>query len=293
MVKVFRKRPTNDECANCRSHSTKVVTYSDTVDFRGLQLDVENLQTTKCGECGRSWNTDQQRVHNDSIIREAYGVERDRLRAIQGLLSGDEIAGIRTRFGLNQREAARLFGGGYNAFNKYESGEVLQSAAMDRLLRLAGAVGPEAINFLRDVRATPRFAVVGASTTITFTRQVPRPINSGLALMEYVNMGEWKEAGGVSALQALDLSNASPGNIAIEVATAHLSIEGASAATKRDSTLPSQKVGGSALAAATINYDKLIEEYLEPSVSTVLNQAYLPRAGQSRIRNRVHETSRR
>jgi HTH-type transcriptional regulator/antitoxin MqsA len=39
--------------------------------------------------------------------------------------------------GLTQETASKIFGGGENAFSKYESGKVAQSAAMDRLLRLA------------------------------------------------------------------------------------------------------------------------------------------------------------
>lgn len=42
----------------------------------------------------------------------------------------------RRTLGLSQEEAARLFGGGRNAFSKYERGEVAQSVAMDRLIRL-------------------------------------------------------------------------------------------------------------------------------------------------------------
>ena len=38
---------------------------------------------------------------------------------------------------LTQEEAAKVFGGGVNAFSKYERGEVTQSAAMDKLIRVA------------------------------------------------------------------------------------------------------------------------------------------------------------
>lgn len=48
-----------------------------------------------------------------------------------------QIRSIREDCGLTQREAARVFGGGEKAFEKYESGEVTPSAAMVRLLELA------------------------------------------------------------------------------------------------------------------------------------------------------------
>jgi HTH-type transcriptional regulator / antitoxin MqsA len=52
-------------------------------------------------------------------------------------LSSEEIQEIRNNLGLTQEMASKVFGGGENAFSKYENGKVAQSAAMDRLLRLA------------------------------------------------------------------------------------------------------------------------------------------------------------
>jgi len=83
------------------------------------------------------------------------------------MLSGDQISRIRIALGLSQREAASLFGGGYNAFNKYESGEVLQSFAMDRLLRLASVIGPEVISLLSSALPTPANSNHGSKATIS------------------------------------------------------------------------------------------------------------------------------
>lgn len=57
-------------------------------------------------------------------------------KQVDGLLSGAEILALRIRYGLNQKQAARLFGGGPVAFSKYESDDVAHSEAMDKLLRL-------------------------------------------------------------------------------------------------------------------------------------------------------------
>jgi putative zinc finger/helix-turn-helix YgiT family protein len=154
-----------DSCPVCGAANPAFFTYSDTVDFRGLQLDVENLQESKCRKCGHKWVTNEQRAHNNSVMRDAYALVRDELREKHGLLTGQEIAHMREFFALNQREAAALFGGGYNAFNKYESGEVLQSFAMDRLLRLTAAVGRPAVDFLTDVFSAPNFMVISRSNT--------------------------------------------------------------------------------------------------------------------------------
>jgi len=165
---------TREACPVCGAANPAFTTYSDTVEFRGLELDVENLQESNCRNCGHIWATKEQRSHNSSVMRDAYVVVRDELRAKEGLLTGQEIAQMRERFGINQREAAAIFGGGYNAFNKYESGEVLQSFAMDRLVRLSSVVGMPAIEFLRNVFSTPNFIVISApqGTTSMFTVHV-------------------------------------------------------------------------------------------------------------------------
>lgn len=153
-------------CPVCNTANPEIISYSDTVDFRGMELDVENLHESKCRKCGHKWVAGEQRAHNNSVMRDAYALVRDEVRAKDGLLMGQEIAQIREEFGINQREAAVLFGGGYNAFNKYESGEVLQSFAMDRLLRLTAAVGWPAVDFLKDVFSAPNFMVISRSRTI-------------------------------------------------------------------------------------------------------------------------------
>jgi len=56
---------------------------------------------------------------------------------MDGLLTAQEIVALRNKLGLTQQDAAKIFGGGTNAFSKYERSEVIQSAAMDKLMRAA------------------------------------------------------------------------------------------------------------------------------------------------------------
>lgn len=141
------------DCPRCGSDDVNVVTYSDTVDFRGLELDVSGLHERKCADCGHIWKTDDDQRHNMAVVKEEYARQRDLIRARNGMLSSTEILAIREQLKLTQKEASDLFGGGPNAFNKYESGEVLQSQAMDKLLRIAAALGPIALDLIRHPRA--------------------------------------------------------------------------------------------------------------------------------------------
>jgi len=82
-----------------------------------------------CDTCGAD------PIFRDQIKRNHLKIA-DAKRVADGLLVGEEIRRIRMRLKLTQREAAEVFGGGANAFSKYERGDVVQSVAMDRLLRL-------------------------------------------------------------------------------------------------------------------------------------------------------------
>jgi HTH-type transcriptional regulator/antitoxin MqsA len=57
-------------------------------------------------------------------------------KKVDGLLSGAEITALREQYDLTQAKASKLFGGGPVAFSKYENDDVMQSEAMDTLLRL-------------------------------------------------------------------------------------------------------------------------------------------------------------
>ena len=81
-------------------------------------------------------DTEGQLTDEDNIIRAAARREA-RAKAKQSVLTPLVIRAIRESCGLSQREAARLFGGGPKAFEKYEAGEVIPSFAMIRLLLLA------------------------------------------------------------------------------------------------------------------------------------------------------------
>lgn len=55
---------------------------------------------------------------------------------VDGLLTPDEIKRIRVRLHIKQREACNLFGGGVNAFSRYERGETPIPKSLSQLLFL-------------------------------------------------------------------------------------------------------------------------------------------------------------
>lgn len=90
----------------------------------------------------------QESIHTSEDMK-VSDRELTKLRAqVEGLLKPDEIRRVRKKLKLSQREAGRLIGGGPNAFQKYESGEVLTSRAVSNLLRIL-ARHPEELGSLK------------------------------------------------------------------------------------------------------------------------------------------------
>ena len=87
-------------------------------------------QFSICDACGSEQATAADaRVNKRSMI--AFK------KQVQGLLTGAEVRELRKSWDLSQEDAAKIFGGGPVAFSKYESDDVMQSEAMDRLIRVA------------------------------------------------------------------------------------------------------------------------------------------------------------
>lgn len=92
-----------------------------------------DIYYSECDVCGSEQATAQQVRNNKRVM---LGFKKE----VDGLLTGMQIKALRVRLGINQSQAATIFGGGPVAFSKYENDDVTQSEAMDKLLRVAGEV---------------------------------------------------------------------------------------------------------------------------------------------------------
>jgi len=119
------------QCIECNAGALGEVTYSDTFNVDGNQFSVAGLKKFACDSCDYSIMTPAQIASNEALIDAARRAAKARY-----LLAGTEIKALRERLGITQQQASSIFGGGKNAFSKYERGVVLQSEAMDNLLRL-------------------------------------------------------------------------------------------------------------------------------------------------------------
>ena len=116
-------------CSECNKGNLVASEYSDEFQHNGQALRVEGLECYICDNCGADPVLADQIRRNHRRIADAK-------RYADGLLVGDEIRAIRNQFDLSQQEAAELFGGGVNAFSRYENGKSRPPLALVKLLKV-------------------------------------------------------------------------------------------------------------------------------------------------------------
>lgn len=119
----------NINCPACDEGSLIPSLASKTYKYKDNSFKLDNIEISNCDNCGVELMTPEQyKVNSKSVL--------EHKRTLDGLLSSSDIKRIRKSKGLTQMSASVVFGGGVNSFSKYERSEVMQSFAMDKLLRL-------------------------------------------------------------------------------------------------------------------------------------------------------------
>lgn len=98
------------------------------VEYRGARIEVAGLSGWRCDACGE--------VEFDAESARRYAAAGDELVLRGRARQSEEIRRIRRKLGLSQVAAARLTGGGHNAFSRYERGEAVPLPAVVNLFRL-------------------------------------------------------------------------------------------------------------------------------------------------------------
>jgi HTH-type transcriptional regulator / antitoxin MqsA len=178
---------TNNHCPMCATGALALFQEPDELQYKGQTFSVE-LEYAVCQQCGEEMILPEQIKRNDCRVRDVW-------RKADGLLTSAEIFELRKTLGLTQQEAAKVFGGGPNAFSKYERGEVIQSEGMDKLLRLALEENPvEVYCWLRERAGLAASPAQGAGQGYDDNVVPFRPLKSKPLIREsseaYVAMGE-------------------------------------------------------------------------------------------------------
>ncbi|MFZ1539598.1 MAG: type II toxin-antitoxin system MqsA family antitoxin [Chromatiaceae bacterium] len=107
-------------------HDTRDMPYT----YKGETTLIPAVTADFCPACGESI-TDM--AETDRVMREMQAFNKQVNAAI---VDPSFFAGMRKKLHLGQREAAELFGGGVNAFSRYENGKTKPPLALVRLLKL-------------------------------------------------------------------------------------------------------------------------------------------------------------
>ena len=116
------------KCPFCGKGSLVRKTKQETFKYKGQKLRLPQ-PGDYCPSCGEG-------ILNGSDLKSTRKAIHDWQAKVDKFLTSDEVKAIRIKLNLTQREAAELFGGGANAFSRYERGEALQLRSTDNLLRL-------------------------------------------------------------------------------------------------------------------------------------------------------------
>jgi HTH-type transcriptional regulator/antitoxin MqsA len=117
------------ECPNCddRNGLTRFEDETFTIEHVDTATTVNGLSGWRCEGCGEvEFDADSARRYAEASDT---SVLRDRER------QSKEIRRIRRKLGLCQNAAARLTGGGHNAFSRYKRGEATPLPAVVNLFR--------------------------------------------------------------------------------------------------------------------------------------------------------------
>ncbi|MEI6209575.1 MAG: type II toxin-antitoxin system MqsA family antitoxin [Desulfuromonadales bacterium] len=132
-----------DVCPLCGGGSLIGNVIEERFTYKGHSLVVPDYGILECPACGEAV------VRKDSA-RRTEKMLKDFGRQVDGLLMAADIKRIRRKLHLTQEQMATVLGGGLKGFARYENGQVVQSRAMDNLLRILDRF-PESLGVLPGV----------------------------------------------------------------------------------------------------------------------------------------------
>ncbi len=148
-------------CPECGSSEMVQGFRTQTVEYGGLVSEPYEQPGLWCQSCGEGLLSFKE--------MEIGSREMHKLKArVEHLLQPSEVRRVRKKLRLTQKEAGLLLGGGQNAFQKYESADILTSQAISNLLRILD-YDPSGLEVLRREISprTPRAVKARMSPTIS------------------------------------------------------------------------------------------------------------------------------
>lgn len=122
-------------------HDTRDLSYT----YKGETTLIGSVTGDFCPACAESILDKEE---SDRVMREMRAFSKQVNAAI---IDPQFIARVRKKLALDQREAAEIFGGGVNAFSRYETGKTKPPLSLVKLLKVLDR-HPDLINEIRAPR---------------------------------------------------------------------------------------------------------------------------------------------
>ncbi len=130
-------------CGSCGSSKVKRACRNQSFIYKGKSSILPKVKGDLCGTCGEMMLDQAEWVRTDALMKKF-------IKSVnESLVDGGFIEEVRKKLALGQREAGTLFGGGANAFSRYENGKSKPPVALVKLLRVLDR-HPELLAEIRD-----------------------------------------------------------------------------------------------------------------------------------------------
>ena len=118
------------KCPVCGQAELITATRDLAYTYKGESTMIPDVLGDHCPSCGEVL---LNKEHGDRYS-DLIGLFQKEINA--AFVDPAYIAGVRKKLNLDQRQAAEFFGGGVNAFSRYETGKTQPSLALVKLLRV-------------------------------------------------------------------------------------------------------------------------------------------------------------
>jgi len=148
----------NMKCISCGKAKLVRDMRDEEFTYKGETTLLVGIPGDYCPNCGDSIHTyDDCKIFDEAVL--AFKKEVN-----AAIVEPKFIVETRKKLKLDQRQAAEIFGGGANAFSRYETGKTRPSLALVQLLRILSK-HPELLQELKELPEEP-----GPNRTITSKR---------------------------------------------------------------------------------------------------------------------------
>lgn len=119
------------QCGNCGHNETVYTVTEIPYTFMGKKTVIQNVEGELCPKCGEVFLSMESARKADKAMQ-SFKREICSKRGV----TPEFVRQVRKKLNLGQKEAGSIFGGGANAFSRYERGQTPPPVPLVKLLRI-------------------------------------------------------------------------------------------------------------------------------------------------------------